>query len=71
MDIDELVRAARPRTAPGWARSEAGQRVLDGVVAAPPAAAGRSARRPPVRPGACCWPGRCPRSRWPRRERSS
>lgn len=49
MDIDELVRAARPRTAPGWARSEAGQRVLDGVVAAPPGRSG-AVRATPARP---------------------
>ncbi|GAA1367807.1 CU044_5270 family protein [Catellatospora chokoriensis] len=49
MDIDELVRAARPRTAPGWARSEAGQRVLDGVIAAPPSRNG-AVRATPARP---------------------
>ncbi|MEU8079038.1 CU044_5270 family protein [Catellatospora citrea] len=49
MDIDELVRAARPRTAPGWARSEAGQRVLDGVIAAPPSRSG-AVRATPARP---------------------
>lgn len=37
MSIDDLVRRGRPDSA-GWARSEAGQRVLGGVVAADPAA---------------------------------
>lgn len=36
MNIDELVRRGRPESA-GWARSEVGRRVLDGVVTADPA----------------------------------
>lgn len=54
MNIDELVRAARPRTSAGWAGSDRGQQVLDGVVAATQAdratraTAGRT-RRPALR----------------------
>lgn len=54
MNTEELVRRGRPDSA-GWARSGAGQRVLDGLVAAAPAgdssarcAAGRSTASRPV-----------------------
>ncbi|MEU8001246.1 CU044_5270 family protein [Catellatospora sp. NPDC049111] len=54
MNIDELVRSTRPRASTGWAGSDGGQQVLDGIVAASPAdravgaAAGRT-RRPALR----------------------
>lgn len=53
MNIDELVRGARPE--PGWARSAGGQRVLDGVITTARADSGRTgwdrrvARRPALR----------------------
>ncbi|WP_144126902.1 hypothetical protein [Catellatospora sichuanensis] len=37
MNIDELIRTARPHTSAGWAGSDRGQQVLEGVVAATPA----------------------------------
>lgn len=52
MNIDELVRTARPRTSTGWAGSTEGRQVLDGVVAAAPvgrAVRVRAARRPALR----------------------
>ncbi|GAA1393655.1 CU044_5270 family protein [Catellatospora coxensis] len=53
MNIDELVRATRPRTSAGWAGSAEGRRVLDGVAAAPADRAARvktgRTRRPALR----------------------
>ncbi|MEU7823622.1 CU044_5270 family protein [Catellatospora sp. NPDC049133] len=48
MNIDELVRTARPRTSTGWADSAEGRRVLDGVVEAAPV--GRAAQVKAGRP---------------------
>jgi hypothetical protein len=45
MDIDEMVRRSRPGSSAGWARSEAGLRVLEAVTAAEPGV-NRPARAP-------------------------
>ena len=55
MNVEDLVRGARPHAPAGWARSIGGQRVLNDVVEAAPAASnsGRTGRDPGVtrRPG--------------------
>jgi hypothetical protein len=58
MNIDELVRSARPDASAGWARSNGGRRVLDEVIATAPAGStsGRTAwERPVARRPALRW----------------